>query len=347
MIEACAGLCTCYDTTVDCSGRRLSTVPQGIPANTTQLVLRDNLIPLLNVSYFADLPDLTHLDLSGNPLDTDPTAALPPALAARLQTLGMARLRLTAFDVFRASSFPALRELDMSGNVRVSMLRAGTFDGTCRLELLWLNDCAFTVDTLVQAGVGLLPFVTELDLSGNRLTSLPPVFLTNTLSLSNLRLSLNNISFVADTALRGAPNLQVLDLSRQTTSGSSVRNLQIPAAAQFVGLLALQVVRWTSPLCPAGTGLGLSDEEVGLFICLPCAPGSYLEAGGGSLSACRACPAGWTDHDGDPATPCVSCLGVFGVYTASGSVGACLERHACSVGTVDHDRNASTPCHGC
>jgi hypothetical protein len=160
----------------------------------------------------------------------------------------------------------------------------------------------------MQAGIGTLSRITQLDLSNNRLTSLPSGFLANASSLSELRAHFNNITFVDDHALRGAPNLRVLDFSRQTAKGGLA---VIPAGLQLVGLDALQAVRWTSAACPAGTGLGLSDEAAGIYICLPCADGSYLAAGGGSLADCRACPSGWTDDDRDPATPCVPCNDPF------------------------------------
>jgi hypothetical protein len=60
-------------------------------------------------SHFAGLSAVTHLNLSGNPLDTDPTASIPPAMAASLQVLDMSRLtgNLSALATFSAGDFPA------------------------------------------------------------------------------------------------------------------------------------------------------------------------------------------------------------------------------------------------
>ena len=90
MAKACSGLCDCSNgTTVDCSGRGLPFVPDEIPANTTRLLLDGNQIFQLDPALFANLSSVTHLNLSGNPLDEDPTASIPPAMAASLQVLDM------------------------------------------------------------------------------------------------------------------------------------------------------------------------------------------------------------------------------------------------------------------
>ena len=60
---------------------------------------------------------------------------------------------------------------------------------------------------------------------------------------------------------------------------------------------------------------------------------------------CRDCPAGSTDADRRPSTPCVQCTP--GHYTVAGSSGPCNPQFRCPGGRTDADNNASTPCTEC
>ena len=60
--------------------------------------------------------------------------------------------------------------------------------------------------------------------------------------------------------------------------------------------------------------------------------------------SCQTCPAGKTDADSNPSTPCVACGA--GHYVPAGSVGACGTL-ACPVGFTDADSDATTTCVEC
>lgn len=87
-----------------------------------------------------------------------------------------------------------------------------------------------------------------------------------------------------------------------------------------------------------------------------CSPGNFETAGVSTSTAllgirlCVPCPAGYTDHDADPTSPCSNCdrRGGSGAYVPEGSVGTCeTARVPCPSGTTDHDKTLSTPCARC
>ena len=60
--------------------------------------------------------------------------------------------------------------------------------------------------------------------------------------------------------------------------------------------------------------------------------------------SCRACPAGKTDADSNPTTPCVSCGA--GHFVPQGSRGSCTSLR-CGAGFTDGDSDATTACVAC
>eukprot|EP00727_Mastigamoeba_balamuthi_P002219 m51a1_g11995 putative receptor-type protein tyrosine kinase (526) ;mRNA; r:1172-4532 len=66
----------------------------------------------------------------------------------------------------------------------------------------------------------------------------------------------------------------------------------------------------------------------------------------GSSGACTPCQEGSTDHDSDPATPCVACGPGHFFAAPTGNAGPC-SGHACGAGWTDDDSNATTPCVQC
>jgi hypothetical protein len=72
-----------------------------------------------------------------------------------------------------------------------------------------------------------------------------------------------------------------------------------------------------------------------------CGAGSFVLP---STGRCVACPAGYSDHDSDPATPCERCRS--GQHTVQRSVGRC-STHLCPAGSTDADSDAATGCEQC
>ena len=76
-----------------------------------------------------------------------------------------------------------------------------------------------------------------------------------------------------------------------------------------------------------------------------CVPGDFVVYSTPTEDTqCVPCPAGFSDHDSLPTSPCQQCSA--GQYTQEQSVGVCSSNE-CPVGTSDLDSNASTPCDAC
>ncbi|CAB4019153.1 hypothetical protein BRAFLDRAFT_78148, partial [Paramuricea clavata] len=68
----CHRLCVCLNsTTLDCSNKNLTSVPNDLPGDTTILFLNNNQIERLLPLTFDHLPNLTKVDLSGNKINCD------------------------------------------------------------------------------------------------------------------------------------------------------------------------------------------------------------------------------------------------------------------------------------
>ena len=78
----CPPQCTCTGTIVRCSHAKLTEVPAGIPAETSELYLDVNLISAVEPSRLQHLTQLTRLDLSNNRV-----SVLPPFVFANLTRL--------------------------------------------------------------------------------------------------------------------------------------------------------------------------------------------------------------------------------------------------------------------
>nr|AAX77061.1 variable lymphocyte receptor [Lethenteron appendix] len=72
---ACPSQCSCSGTTVNCEGKRLASVPAGIPTTTQTLWLGNNQITKLEPGVFDSLTQLTYLGLHVNQLKSIPRGA--------------------------------------------------------------------------------------------------------------------------------------------------------------------------------------------------------------------------------------------------------------------------------
>lgn len=71
--SSCPAVCSCQGSTVDCSGRSLtsSSLPVTFPADTTELRLHDNLLTTLPNGLLDSLPHVRSVSLYGNPWACD------------------------------------------------------------------------------------------------------------------------------------------------------------------------------------------------------------------------------------------------------------------------------------
>ncbi|KAG8223015.1 hypothetical protein J437_LFUL000723 [Ladona fulva] len=196
----------------------------------------------------ADLPRLTHLDLSENNLWSLPPGVFCPLPLLKALNLTKNRLRdvtpfhFTAPDGASSTSGglhdtphcgARLQVLDLSNN-SVESLPAGALSGLTRLRELRLegNALSFVADGAFQG----LTSLAVLRLSHNRLSSLPPELFASSRDLREIHLSNNSVSVLAPGLLAGLERLQLLDLSQNELTSDWVNGATLAGLVRLVVL---------------------------------------------------------------------------------------------------------------
>ncbi|XP_027808236.2 leucine-rich repeat and immunoglobulin-like domain-containing nogo receptor-interacting protein 3 [Marmota flaviventris] len=207
--RGCPARCECAAQTraVACARRRLTAVPDGIPAETRLLELSRNRIRCLNPGDLAALPELEELDLSQNVI-----AHVEPGAFAHLPRLRVLRLRGNQLKLIPPGVFTRLDHLtllDLSEN-RLVILLDYTFQDLHSLRRLEVgdNDLVFISR---RAFAGLLA-LEELTLERCNLTALSGESLGHLRGLGALRLRHLAIAALEDQNFRKLPGLLHLEI---------------------------------------------------------------------------------------------------------------------------------------
>ncbi|XP_042136010.2 transforming growth factor beta activator LRRC32 isoform X2 [Peromyscus maniculatus bairdii] len=138
---------------------------------------------------------------------------VPSVLPLDIRALYLSRNRLQSILASPLGSYTALRHLDLSVN-EISFLQPGVFQALPHLEHLNLAHNRLAVGmALKSGGLGRLPLVASLDLSGNSLYgSLVERLLGEAPSLHTLSLAENSLTRLARHTFWGMPALEQLDL---------------------------------------------------------------------------------------------------------------------------------------
>nr|XP_023397029.1 LOW QUALITY PROTEIN: leucine-rich repeat and immunoglobulin-like domain-containing nogo receptor-interacting protein 3 [Loxodonta africana] len=199
--------CTAQTRTVACPRRRLTAVPDGIPAETRLLELSRNRIRCLNPGDLAALPQLEELDLSDNVI-----AHVEPGAFDNLPRLQVLRLRGNQLKLIPPGVFTRLGNLtllDLSENKLVILLDYA-FQDLRSLQRLEVgdNDLVFISR---RAFAGLLA-LEELTLERCNLTALSGESLGHLRGLGTLRLRHLAIAALEDQNFRKLPGLLHLEI---------------------------------------------------------------------------------------------------------------------------------------
>ncbi|XP_074652658.1 uncharacterized protein LOC141907019 [Tubulanus polymorphus] len=187
---ACPPECVCpTDNTIDCSSRRLTSVPAGIGGHVVALNLSNNSIPSLD--FVGKLRYLVTLDVSFNALTTLP-------------------------DDLCTSSTPRLQELVISHNA-IKILLGGIFSFCSHLSVLDLSDNKIDPKSLIRSVQG-SSALRSLDISGNRIVKLLPSDFTTLTGLVTFSLSRMGTKTIDIRAFDGLTALQRIDLSNNELS---------------------------------------------------------------------------------------------------------------------------------
>ncbi|PAA85425.1 hypothetical protein BOX15_Mlig016971g3 [Macrostomum lignano] len=130
----CPANCKCEGDTVDCSWKRLTSLPKNLPVATRHLKLSDNMIRDVPVnSILKKLKNLQSIDLSNNLIATiEPDSFRENS---NLEVLNLSGNKLRSLDPRMLSGLDKLKILQMSNN-HLSCLNSDTFQETPNITVL-------------------------------------------------------------------------------------------------------------------------------------------------------------------------------------------------------------------
>ncbi|XP_054441953.1 leucine-rich repeat-containing G-protein coupled receptor 4 [Pteronotus mesoamericanus] len=205
----CAAPCSCDgDRRVDCSGKGLTAVPEGLSAFTLALDISMNNITQLPEDAFKNFPFLEELRLAGNDLSFIHPKALSGLKELKVLTLQNNQLKTVPSEAIRGLS--ALQSLRLDAN-HITSVPEGSFEGLAQLRHLWLDDNSLT--EVPVHPLSNLPALQALTLALNRISSIPDFAFTNLSSLVVLHLHNNKIKSLGRHCFDGLDNLETLDLN--------------------------------------------------------------------------------------------------------------------------------------
>ncbi|KAM9372946.1 leucine-rich repeat-containing protein 55 [Phaethornis superciliosus] len=159
----CPALCACGGQAVDCSGRRLFSVPPELPPDTGNLSLAHNRLDSIPPGYLGCQTQLRTLDLRNNSLPGLPAGLFRGARRLAHLDLSYNNLTLLPADMFLGAS--GLQRLDLSHNPGLRRLHPQAFRGLPQLRELDLSYGGLAAISL-EALEG-LPGLVGLRLGGN------------------------------------------------------------------------------------------------------------------------------------------------------------------------------------
>ncbi|XP_005424436.1 oligodendrocyte-myelin glycoprotein [Geospiza fortis] len=225
----CPSSCKCSgnDRNVDCSGRNLTVLPQGLQDNLTYLNLSFNQFVDLD-HQLTRFTNLRTLDISNNWLKNVP-AHLPKSLWELYATNNNIKVLQKLDTAYQWN----LRVLDISRNmVERAVLINNTLSSLKFLNLS--SNKLWTVPTN-------MPYNIEtVDLSNNFLSQILPGTLVRLQHLTSLYLHNNKFSYIPDKAFDQLSQLQVITLYNNPWSCSD--NQTIPYVLQWVQGTAARVL---------------------------------------------------------------------------------------------------------
>ncbi|KAL9865804.1 toll-like receptor 7 isoform 2-T2 [Geothlypis trichas] len=210
--------------TVDCTDRRITEVPRGIPGNATNLTLSINHIPHIYPTSFDRLEYLQEIDFRCNcvPVKLGPknNVCTSPLKIENGSFAALTRLKSLYLDANQLAGIPrglpaALTLLSLEANHIYSIQKA-SFSELGNIEVLYLgqncyyrNPCNVSFE-IEETAFQALKKLTILSLKSDNLTQVPPNLPS---TLKELYIYNNMIQEIQEQDLSGLPNLEILDLS--------------------------------------------------------------------------------------------------------------------------------------
>uniref|UniRef100_A0A3Q3BD58 Trophoblast glycoprotein 1a n=1 Tax=Kryptolebias marmoratus TaxID=37003 RepID=A0A3Q3BD58_KRYMA len=185
--------CECFAVThtVKCVSKSLLRVPQHVPGYARTVIITGNNIHQIRADSFTEPENVTNIILSNN--------------------------RITELAAHAFSAFTNLRFLDLSGNQLALIHPEALSIPGSPLQELNLSQSLYNFTALTDLATALrwggLWGLLHLDLSGNRITLLPPRMFSHVPNLQQLLLSNNSLVAVYSGTFSGMNHLEKLDLT--------------------------------------------------------------------------------------------------------------------------------------
>ncbi|KAK0167887.1 hypothetical protein PV327_001742, partial [Microctonus hyperodae] len=129
---ACPSPCTCNGATVDCSDKKLTSIPRELPIYTSTLLLGNNDIEKIKAeNLFEKLPELQHLDLRRNKITRIEATAFKGAHKLTELLLSDNKLREVHNKMF--NGLVNLKTLNLTANA-ITCVMPGSFEGLVHLR---------------------------------------------------------------------------------------------------------------------------------------------------------------------------------------------------------------------
>ncbi|XP_023965147.1 leucine-rich repeat-containing G-protein coupled receptor 4 isoform X2 [Chrysemys picta bellii] len=225
----CPASCSCDgDGGVDCSGRGLTTVPEGLSAFTHALDISMNNITKLPEDAFKNFPYLEELRLDANHITAVPEDSFEGLVQLRhlwlddnsltevpihplsnlpsLQALTLALNKITHIPDFAFTNLSSLVVLHLHNN-KIKTIGKHCFDGLDNLETLDLN-----YNNMVEfpEAIKALPSLKELGFHSNYISIIPNGAFEGNPLLRTIHLYDNPLSFVGNSAFQNLSDLHSL-----------------------------------------------------------------------------------------------------------------------------------------
>nr|AIO08255.1 variable lymphocyte receptor C [Petromyzon marinus] len=222
--------------TVDCSSKKLATVPTGIPASTERLQLDFNQLASIDAKAFHGLRHLTFLSITNNPQ----LQSLPVGVFDQLKNLNELRLDSNKLQTLPSGVFDQLTELGTLSllNNQLKSLPPRVFDSLTKL--------------------------TRLDLQGNQLQSIPKGVFDRLTNLQELRLYNNQLQSVPDGAFDSLAQLSDLQLDNNPW------DCECASIIYFVNWLKKNPKHDSGASCEKPSGTAVKDVNTELIEDVPC-----------------------------------------------------------------------------
>uniref|UniRef100_A0A4W3K5G5 Leucine-rich repeat-containing G-protein coupled receptor 4 n=1 Tax=Callorhinchus milii TaxID=7868 RepID=A0A4W3K5G5_CALMI len=222
-----AGLCRCQGDAaaalrVDCSGRGLTIVPQGLGVFTFFLDTSMNNITELQPNAFQKLLYLEELRLAGNDLSYIHPEAFSGLYQLKVLMLQNNQLKTVPSEALKGLS--TLQSLRLDAN-HITSVPEDSFEGLVQLRHLWLDDNSLTEVPVYP--LSKLPSLQALTLALNKITHIPNFAFANLSSLVVLHLHNNKIDTIDIHCFDGLANLETLDLNYNNL-------MEFPEAIKFL-----------------------------------------------------------------------------------------------------------------